>query len=145
MSISFKEIGMEDEDFVYECTCELENQVFDRQKFHEVYLKSQQTEGRIGFIVLYDSKQVGFIGLQILTLLHHCDKVAEIQELYIKPDYRNKQIGKETLRFAEEYTRKEDCQTIELASRNWRTDTHRFYENNNYLKSHFKFTKRLKE
>ena len=72
--------------------------------------------------------------------LHHGGIVAEIMELFVKEKYRLNGIGKKLLAEAIKIARDEGCLGIELSSSNWRTDSHRFYQDSGFIASHVNLT-----
>ena len=90
-----------------------------------------------------DSIPVGYIALRIETQLHHAGKVAEILELYVMPDYRNKKIGARLIEEAVKIARLNNCKIIEVATNKLRTDALKFYEREGFIPTHFKSIKNL--
>jgi PhnO protein len=130
-----------DLEFVFTFICLLENERFDLMTFRQLFWKNMEDGDCHMFIA--DSAEagpVGFINIHVQRLLHHCGKVAEIQELYIDPSHRRQGLGRELMRKSEDFARKEGCVLLEVAAQNRRTDTHLFYEQSGFTMSHRKFT-----
>jgi len=126
---------------IYAFICLLENERFDPTTFRQLFLENLE-DGDCHMLVADSavSGSVGFINIQVQRLLHHCGKVAEIQELYVDPSHRHQGLGRELVRMAEDLARKEGCVLLEVAAQNRRADTHRFYERSGFTMSHRKFT-----
>ncbi|MBR0419623.1 MAG: GNAT family N-acetyltransferase [Erysipelotrichaceae bacterium] len=95
---------------------------------------------RKNFIYEEDDEIKGMINMRLEHQLHHGGIVAEIMELFVKEKYRLNGIGKKLLAEAIKIARDEGCLRIELSSSNWRTDSHRFYEDNGFSASHVNLT-----
>lgn len=138
--IQLRKSTIHDVNFVKKCIDELESTVFDEEAFFKVYSSVLSSAVHHSFIIEFDKVPCGYLGMSILPLIHHCGNVAEIQELVVLPEFRNKAIGKFALECANHYAKENNCVLIELASNKKRTDAHRFYETNGYSNSHFKLT-----
>ncbi|GAB3259834.1 hypothetical protein GCM10027347_23720 [Larkinella harenae] len=90
-----------------------------------------------------DDKVVGFISCHVQYLLHHTGKVGEIQELYVVPEYRNQQIGRQLVTALEQLAELHGFVNLEVAANQKRTHTHQFYQKLTFHPSHFKFVKEL--
>ena len=58
-------------------------------------------------------------------------------------EHRNLNIGKILVQESEKWAKEQGANDIEVSSNQRRLQAHRFYERENYIKSHFKFTKQL--
>jgi PhnO protein len=132
-----------DLDFIRECIEELKGFPFDPVQFSKTWKALQAWGSYSAFVISSEEKPCGFLGINILPQLHHNGKVAEILELVILPDFRNRQIGKEALDFAQHFAREKECVFIELATGQKRVDAQRFYQKNGFQNSHFKLTMEL--
>jgi GNAT superfamily N-acetyltransferase len=132
-----------DLDFIRQCMEELKGFAFEPENFTSVYDSLMETGTYFPFIISSNEERCGFLGISILPQLHHNGKVAEILELVVLPEFRNRQIGQAALGFARELTQKENCLVLELATSQKRTDARRFYLANGFQNSHFKLTMEL--
>ena len=87
---------------------------------------------------------IGFISCHVQKLLHHCGKVAEIQEMFVDQRYRQLGIGKQLIETMETILKSASCVSLEVTANNKRLDAHKFYENAGFIHSHIKFVKQLK-
>lgn len=143
MQIAIHKASNEDIEEVYRMICELEEVVLDKKEFYKIYIRNLTDENVCYLLSIVDEVIVGFISIHIQYLLHHAGKVAEVQDLFIKPTYRNAGIGKILLEEAEKWSLENGAKDIEVSSNRRRKKAHKFYEREKYLKSHFKFTKQL--
>jgi PhnO protein len=67
--------------------------------------------------------------------------VAEIQELFVKEQYRSLGIGRHLVNDLQ--MRLQQCVVLEVTTQNKRTATHVFYEQLGFSPSHKKFVKQL--
>jgi PhnO protein len=123
---------------------ELEEQVFDFDKFKEIYLINLLNSEVHYFVAEVEMQVVGFMSLFESKPLHHCERLVEIQELIINEKYRGLNVGKEFMQLAEELGKEKKWLQIELSSNLKRLKAHGFYIRNGFIRGHYKFVKRLK-
>jgi len=128
----------EDVDFVYQCICDLENQLFDKTTFASIYDENISNTNII-YLIAYAEKPVGFLSCHIQPLLHHCGLVAEIQELYVIEEKRNQKIGSQLLQGLKKKLKDKNVVRLEVISNMKRLDTHRFYEREKFTRTSYKF------
>ena len=149
MNYLIRHAAEKDTDAVYQFICLLEENNLDYSNldysvFTSVYNKNIAIENYIYLVAESGAGTViGFISCHTQLLLHHCGKVAEIQELYIDGKHRNLGIGKALLNEVEKRLMLNNCISFEVTAQNKRLQTHQFYENNGFLYSHKKFVKEL--
>lgn len=132
-----------DEQEVYKMLCALEHEQFDQTIFHEVFKFVNEDDSIAYFLLEEDERIKGMISIRVLTHLHHCAKVAMIEECFVKLDERRCGVGTSLFQYAIEYALHLDCIEIELSSRMTRLPAHCFYEALNMKKEHYKFTLNL--
>ncbi|MCP9764697.1 GNAT family N-acetyltransferase [Lacihabitans soyangensis] len=123
---------------------ELEEQVFDFEVFRGIFDRNLQDKNVHYFVAEVDSSVVGFMSLFESTPLHHCYKIAELQELIINHKYRGLHIGEAFIKVAFELGVINNWTQIELSSHMKRLKAHSFYMRNGLTRRHFKFVKTLK-
>lgn len=123
---------------------ELEEQVFDYEIFSGIFERNLQDKNVNYFVAEVDVNVVGFMSLFESTPLHHCYKIAEIQELIISQKYRGLHIGEAFIKIAFELGVENNWTQIELSSHMKRLKAHSFYMRNGFTRRHFKFVKVLK-
>jgi len=129
---------------VYEQICLLEDFTFNINVFEIIFLKNIKEKNNLYYLAeSQDGEAYGFINVHIQTLLHHCGKVAEIQELFIKQAFRGQKIGEQLVKFIEQELIALDCISFEVTAQNKRIATHEFYNKMGFTSSHLKFTKSL--
>jgi PhnO protein len=129
---------------VYEQICELEETTFNINDFQNIFIHNIRDENKI-YLLAEDNTGLclGLISCHLQYLLHHCGKVAEIQELFVKTAYRSSGVGGKLINHMEEMLKKIDCVSFEVTAQNKRLDTHEFYKNNKFNATHLKFTKNI--
>ena len=129
---------------VYEQICELEEITLDLNTFKNIFFNNINQNNNLYYLA-EDSAGLclGFISCHLQALLHHGGKVAEIQELFVKPTYRNQGIGSLLVKHIESLLKEMGCVSYEVTAQNKRIRTHEFYKKENFIASHIKFTKTL--
>ena len=122
---------------------ELEAQVFDKNKFESIYLSNLENPSICYFCLEKDKKVIGLISVYFNQLLHHCEIIAEIQELIVKAEFRNKKYGHQLIQHVEDFVKTKGVNQIELCSNQKRLKAHNFYLRQGYKRSHFKFVKSI--
>ena len=128
---------------VYQLINELEDCIFDFDKFRSLYLKNYTHADFHYYVAEIQNKIVGFISINFQYPLHHCGRIAEIQELIVNENYRNLKIGNALIDVAKKIAQENHCDTLELSSRFKRIDAHRFYEREGFQKTHFKLLQKI--
>ena len=78
-------------------------------------------------------------------LLHHAAPIAEVQEMYVVPQYRSMGVGARLLHALVDFARSCNAENVELSSQKKRVDAHRFYVREGFQNNHLKFQLRLRE
>ena len=134
----------EDVRVIYGFINELENTVFDYDTFEKYYFENLENKNNIYLVATDTVKNViGFCSSHGQILLHHQSLVFEIQELFIATDYRDRKVGRFLLQALEDILKQQGHELLEVTSNKRRKEAHRFYINNGFAESHFKFTKKL--
>lgn len=128
---------------IYDMACGLAEKKFPVQEFSQIFLHTISNPDNCYFAAFLSEKIIGYISIHTQLLLHHCGRVAEIQELYIKEEYRRTGAGKLLLEAIEKVCAEKKCVAVEVTSNKARTWAQAFYLKNNYQESHYKFTKKL--
>ncbi len=127
---------------IYSLICELEEAPLDRTKLEAVYLRNLTDPGIHYLVALENGEAAGFASVHIQHLLHHGGKIAELQEIVVAESRRGQGIGSLLFSEAEKPPEPRDAQ-LEVCCNRKRTDSHRFYERQGMVASHFKFTEAL--
>jgi PhnO protein len=129
---------------VYEQICELESFSFEIKLFENIFFLNIKDGDKLYYLAEDNMGNcLGFISCHLQLLLHHCGKVAEIQELFVKKEYRDMGIGGKLIHHMEEMLKVLDCVSFEVTAQNKRLATHEFYKNKGFKNSHLKFTKTI--
>lgn len=142
-SATIRKAVSEDEPFVYDLMCELEDTAFERIVFQNLYTQLLGSPADCLLVALKAGKPAGFLHLRMEGQLHHCQKVAEILELIVDQDSRGQKIGEALLKAAFVTAKENGCSQIELTSNQKRTDAHRFYRSHRMEQTHVKFVRTL--
>ena len=128
---------------VYNLICDMENKELPYNEFSIIF--EQQQDNPNYFCILHeeDNKVIAMINLRFEEQLHHAAKVAEIMELVVDSKHRSKRVGKNILKYAEDFAKEKGAVQIEVACNQLRTNTHRFYIREGMNNYHYKFSKVL--
>ena len=130
-----------DAPIIYDFLCTLEETPLDQVAFNTVF-HHNLTNPLIHYLVAEQlSEVVGFVSCHVQYLLHHCGKVGEIQELFVRPDVRNQRIGQQLVAALNALALKENFINLEVTTNQKRTDTIRFYERESFSRTHFKLVR----
>ncbi len=128
---------------VYQFICSLEEEILDFDIFNKIFILNILNNDYYYIVAESSDNVVGYISCHTQYLLHHCGKVAEIQELFVAEDHRGKGIGKLLVNSIEEKLREAGCVSFEVTANNKRNETHQFYISMGFGFSHKKFIKSL--
>lgn len=145
MKLLIRPATQQDFSVLHRFISELEEKPLDPVTFRAIYLRNL-SDPRIHYLVAEsDGQVVGFVSCHVQYLLHHVGKVGEIQELFVKPEFRNQQVGRQLVEAVEALARQERWVNLEVTTNQRRNDTHRFYQNLTFKQSHYKFVKPLQK
>jgi PhnO protein len=142
MDLIIRKAVLDDTETVYRFICELKETIFDPHVFYRYYLHNLNNEKNHYLVAVTDNEVIGFASCHGQLLLHHMGWAYEIQEFYVDKDYRSKGIGKHLLNALEHVLSKENYDVLELTSNMKRTQAHKFYLDNGFEQTHYKFTKK---
>ena len=129
---------------IYELICKLEESQFDYTVFETICAENIINENCVYLVAVSRGDDIiGFCSCHIQNLLHHCGKVAEIQELIVQENYRGKGIGNLLINEMTQRLVNKNCISFEVTAQNKRIATHQFYETQGFKNTHKKFVKEL--
>lgn len=138
--ITIRKIEQKDLEFIYKSICNLQNEVFDKNKFEQIFNENISNADYLYLIAENEIEYLGFITFHTQNLLHHLGNVGEIQEFYIIPKQRGKGIGKKLIAKIFEYSENKNLRSIEVTTSKKRIENIEVYENLGFKLSHNKFT-----
>lgn len=142
MSLTIRPALAIDVSSVHQFISELEEEVFDFEEFNRIYVQNLANPDCHYFLAFDADECIGYASIHAQWLLHHCGKVGEIQEMFVKDAYRGKGIGSLLIEALFEVAKRENFKILEVTANKKRMDTHRFYESKGLLPTHFKFVKK---
>ena len=116
----------------------------DKKVFSELIQSYLDDFNKEILIVKNSSDVIGMISIMYLTRLNQKQQEMYIPELIIQKEFRNTGIGKKLINAAIELAKKKNCHRIRLESGNQRTESHMFYEKNNFEQSALSFDLKIK-
>ncbi len=126
---------------VYDFLCDLENQPLDRSVFDAIFARNLATPTVYYRVAEQAGEVIGFISCHVQYILHHTGLVGEIQELYVRPDYRNLRIGRQLVAALEAELAPVGLASLEVTTNQQRADAIRFYESLAFRPTHVKLVK----
>lgn len=140
-SLLIRPARQSDVDTVYEFLSDLEAMALDPNRFQSVFDQNLADPMVHYLIAEWTDIVVGFVSCHVQYLLHHTGPVGEIQELYVKPNYRNQRIGHQLMAALDTLAIRAGLVSLEVTTNQKRTDTIRFYEREHFSRTHFKLVK----
>lgn len=139
-----REATIEDREVIYKMICGLEDMEMDRHGFELAFNKNIISPNIRYFIASYAGQDTGMVSCHIQPLLHHAGLVSEIQEMYVKDEFRSQEIGKALMEHVVQFAKSMGAIQIEVTSRSTRENAHRFYQREGFAKSHVKLVRYFK-
>jgi predicted N-acetyltransferase YhbS len=106
-------------------------------------LAAMQAEGRVVLVAELDGAVVGCLSTSVMGVLHRPASVGRISMMVVDAGARNRGIGAQMVRAAEETLRGQGCYMVEVTSHMRRGDAHRFYERLGYEKTSVRLMRML--
>lgn len=142
--MKIRKIEQKDMLTVYEQICLLEELTFNINTFENIFNHNIEDKNILYYMAeSHEGEALGFISCHIQYLLHHCGKVAEIQELFVRLENRAEGVGQALVKFAEQELIALNCVSIEVTAQNKRLQTHDFYKKMGFDQTHLKYTKAI--
>lgn len=129
--------------FVYDCLCDLEEAVLNREAFERIFQTNVANPNVRYVMAEADNVPVGFLNCHIQQLLHHAGPVGEIQEMYVLSDWRSRGVGQQLVEHIKGLARYEGWINLEVTSNRRRERTHDFYERMGFANTHVKLVMAL--
>ena len=141
MGIVFKIVGHEYIKSIVSLVYELNEKQISKSilksRFNEMLTQNYKCAG-----VFEGEELIGISGLWFCTR-HYSGKSVELDHVYIKPDYRNKGIGKQFMDWIKVYCKKKGYQSLELNTYVTNYPSHKFYYNEGMEIWGYHFVKQL--
>ena len=141
--LNIRKCTKEDADSIFKIICQLEGENPSRDDFNKVFFSNLEKPEIYYIIAEFNSKIIGFASMHIQQLLHHTGNVAEIEELFIDPFYRNRGYGEELLSYLRDIAENKNCKHFEISCNVVRDKAYDFFSNRGMNPTHRKFTERL--
>ena len=123
----------------------LEETTLNSTHFADVFRRNLFNPAVHYLVAEVDGVVVGFVSCHVQHLLHHAGPVGEIHELYVRPDQRGQQIGRQLLDHLAALAQTEGFVNLEVTTNQKRIDTIRFYERESFRCTHYKLVKPIRQ
>lgn len=130
---------IKDADAIYELICELEETAFDKDIFFMHYKRNLKDDKFI-YMVDENSGVIAFGSIYFHYPLHHCAKIAEIEELCVKQTHQHQGIGSKMFTALCTCAKEKGALQVELSCNKTRQIAHAFYKKQGMMQQHDKFT-----
>lgn len=138
-----REVTAADEELLYRFNSELSGRPLSREGFARAF--SLNVVGRPDnryLVAEVGGLAVGMGSCHVQWLLHHASPIAEIQELYVLPEYRSLGVGAVLIQELERFASIRQAEQVELSTNKKRIDAQRFYARQGYSDTHLKWVKK---
>ncbi len=139
--VTVRPASLTDGPTIYSFLCDLENQPLDWSAFDAVFTRNLATPTIYYRVAEQTGEVIGFVSCHVQYLLHHTGLVGEIQELYVRPDCRNLQVGRQLVTALEAELAPVGLASLEVTTNQQRADAIRFYESLAFRPTHVKLVK----
>ena len=95
----------------------------------------------LALVALRDENVVGLVTSHIIPSIQAAEPVALLTTLVVAASHRGKGIGSRLVSAAERWAADHGAAKVSVTSGAHRVESHLFYENRNYVRSGFRFTK----
>lgn len=131
----------------YLAVIELYNDFVESDRYsaytNDSYEKVINNPQKVVFVAEDAGKLVGFASFSVRDVIRYPKPIAELDELFVSPDYRNNGIGKLLLEAVEKKSREPGCYRIFIESHYDHKSAHKFYESLDYTNYGYHFIKNL--
>lgn len=137
-SISIRKAKPEDFNVIFQFVCALQNREFNYHQLKELYYQNLNNTDNIYLIAELNKQAAGYASYHLQSLLHHGGKVAEIQEMFVLPEYRSLGIGKILMNTIKSEVNEKGAIQLEVTTRIIREQAIQFYIREQFEDSHKK-------
>ncbi|MDF2989363.1 MAG: acetyltransferase [Eubacterium sp.] len=142
MEIDFRKVKIEDFEEVFYLFRQLwPAKELNHEELKKVFDRGLKTGSDEYICAEYDKGIIGFCAMAIVNNFWQEGHIGYIYAMIIDEKYRGKGIGTKLLQEAYEAAKVRGCKKLELDSGFHRTEAHKFYEKNGYLKRAFLFSR----
>jgi len=117
----------------------------DRYSAHENDSFSRVIQNPNNFVFVAEDKDqlIGFATFSIRDVIRYSKPIAELDELFVLEEYREKGIGKQLMEKIEDIAKEKGCHRIFIESHYDHKAAHKFYEKLGYKNYGYHFIKNL--
>jgi len=142
--ITIRKANEKDFDAIYQFINELEETIFNAEDQKKAFEQNISNSSFIYLVAELNEEPIGFISCHAQVLLHHGgQKIGEIQEMYVSTENRKMGVGKKLIDELKKVAIQNGIAQLEVTSNKKRIKTHQFYQRENFINSHEKFTLEL--
>lgn len=110
---------------------------------NDSFIKVLKNPNSFIFVVEEKGKLVGFAAFSIRDVVRYPRPIAELDELFVDPEYREKGIGKKLMEKIEKKAKESNCYRIFIESHYDHKTAHKLYEALDYTNYGYHFIKDL--
>ncbi len=136
--MQIRELGLKELLMAYEVVSQLRT-ALSYDEFEDLIYEMIKSDYKM-FGILDGEELVSYAGVAIGTNLYH-KRHLFVFDLVVSREYQNKKYGTMMLEYLNDYAKMGMCEKIVLSSGFEKTNAHRFYENNGFVKKSFVFVR----
>lgn len=136
--MQIRELGLKELLMAYEVVSQLRT-ALSYDEFEDLIYEMIKSDYKM-FGILDGEKLISYAGVAIGTNLYH-KRHLFVFDLVVSREYQNKKYGTMMLEYLNDYAKMGMCEKIVLSSGFEKTNAHRFYENNGFVKKSFVFVR----
>jgi len=140
-TVTIRAASLHDTEIIYQFITGLTGQHFDKARFARYFELCLAAPYHHYLVAVAGDAITGYISCHGQLILHHCGLVYEIQELYVNEAYRSQGTGRQLLQALEATIGSTEYELLEVCSNKRRADAHRFYIDNGFEQTSYKFKK----
>jgi GNAT superfamily N-acetyltransferase len=117
----------------------------DRYSKHDFdsFLKVLKIKNNFVYVAEDSDKLIGFAAFSVRLVIRYPKPIAELDELYVMPEYRRKGVGKMLMNKVVTQAKKSGCYRLYIGSHYKHKAAHKFYESMAFINYGYHFMQNL--
>ncbi len=141
--IEIRQARQEDFKIILQFINSLEKTDFNEDQLLRIYAENISNSKNYYWVALLKEEVIGYVSCHAQNLLHHAGLIGEIQELYVNPAYRGRNVGRDLVDKIKELALRDGFVQLEVTTNSQRLIAQQFYMKEGFAQTHFKFIWKL--